>query len=182
MKAKIYTNDFNRIIAATKDFVGQSVNKKLHTYIRLEFRADEQRVTAIAVDGYKMSVEHAVCECDEDFNAYVRSNVKLPSGLNAIFEIQDGEVIIRCGEFIFGYQQPEGEFLDWEKVLPEAPTFKIGFNGNYLLSALKAAKVSAGNSFKSPIILEFRSPLDPVIIHTNKDDVKMVLPIRIKEA
>ena len=102
--------------------------------------------------------------------------------MNAIFEIQDGEVIIRCGEFIFGYQQPEGEFLDWEKVLPEAPTFKIGFNGNYLLSALKAAKVSAGNSFKSPIILEFRSPLDPVIIHTNKDDVKMILPIRIKEA
>ena len=130
MKAKIYTNDFNRIIAATKDFVGQSVNKKLHTYIRLEFRSDEQRVTAIAVDGYKMSVEHAVCECDEDFNAYVRSNVKLPSGLNAIFEIQDGEVIIRCGEFIFGYQQPEGEFLNWEKVLPEQPTFKIGFNGN----------------------------------------------------
>ena len=77
---------------------------------------------------------------------------------------------------------PEDEFLDWEKVLPEAPTFKIGFNGNYLLSALKAAKVSAGNSFKSPIILEFRSQTDPVVIHTNKDDVKMILPIRIKEA
>lgn len=182
MKAKIYTNDFNRIVAATKDFVAKNENKRTHNYIRLEFRSEEQRVSAIAVDGYRMSVEHSVCECDEDFNAYIRSNVKLPSGLNAIFEIQDGEVIIRCGDFIFGYQQPEGEFLDWEKVLPEAPTFKIGFNGNYLLTALNAAKVSAGNSFKSPIVLEFRGPLEPVIIRTNKDDVKMVLPIRIKEA
>ena len=182
MKAKIYTNDFNRIIAATKDFVSKNSIKKTNTYIRLEFRYEEQRVTAIGVDGFRMSVEHSVCECDEDFNAYIRANVKLPSGMYAEFEIQDREVIIRCGEFIFGYKQPEGEFLNWEKVLPEAPTFKIGFNGNYLLSALKAAKVSAGNSFKSPIILEFRSPLDPVIIHTNKDDVKMILPIRIKEA
>lgn len=181
MKAKIYTNDFNRIIAATKDFVSKNSNKKTHTYIRLEFRHEEQRVTAIAVDGYRMSVENSVCECDEDFNAYIRSNVKLPSGLNAIFEIQDGEVIIRCGDFIFGYQQPEGEFLDWKKVLPDAPTFKVGFNGNYLLTALNAAKVSAGNSFKHPIVLEFRGPLEPVIIRTNKDDVKMVLPIRIKD-
>ena len=182
MKAKIYTNDFNRIIAATKDFVSKNTNKLIHQYIRLEFRSDEQRVAAIAVDGFRMSVEHSVCECDEDFSAYIRANAKLPAGVYAEFEIQDGEAIIRCGDFIFGYKQPEGEFLDWEKVLPESPTFKIGFNGNYLLSALKAAKVSAGNSFKSPIILEFRSPLDPVIIHTNKDDVKMVFPIRIKEA
>ena len=182
MKAKIYTNDFNRIIAATKDFVSKNSSKKTHTYIRLEFRYEEQRVTAIGVDGFRMSVEHSVCECDEDFNAYIRANVKLPSGTYAEFEIQDSEVIIRCGEFIFGYKQPEGEFLNWEKVLPEAPTFKIGFNGNYLLSALRAVKVSAGNSFKSPVVLEFRSPTEPVIIRTNHDDVKMVLPIRIKEA
>ena len=182
MKAKIYTNDFNRIIAATKDFTGSKTPGRILDFIRLEFCAGEQKVTAIAVDGFRMSVEHTVCECDEDFNAYIRSNVKLPSGLNAIFEIQDGEAIIRCGDFIIGYKQPEGEFLNWEKVLPEQPTFKIGFNGNYLLSALKAAKVSAGNSFKSPVVLEFHSPLEPVIIRTNHDDVKMVLPIRIKEA
>ena len=28
MKAKIYTNDFNRIIAATKDFVSKNSSKK----------------------------------------------------------------------------------------------------------------------------------------------------------
>ena len=181
MKAKIYTNDFNRIVAATKDFTAAKISRRTHDFIRLEFRAEDQKVTAIAVDGYRMSVEHTVCECDEDFNAYIRSNVKLPSGMYAEFELQEDEAIIRCGDFIFGYKQPEGEFLDWEKVIPGAPTFKIGFNGNYLLSALKAASVSAGNSFKNPVVLEFRGALEPVVIRTNHDDLKMVLPIRMKE-
>lgn len=181
MNAKIYTNDFNRMIAATKNFVGTGDAKKAHQYIRLEFNAADSRVTAIAVDGYRMSVEHAVCECDEDFNAYIRSSVRLPLGQYADLTLRDGEAVIRCGDFIFGYRQPEGEFLEWEKALPAAPTLRIGFNGNYLLSALQAAKLSAGNVFKNPIVLEFRGPLEPVIFRTNREDIKMVLPVRIKE-
>lgn len=182
--AKIFTNDFNRIIAATKGFVGTSRNaRKMNQYIRLEFSAEFQTVTAIAVDGYRMSVEHSVCcECGEDFVAYVRNSIKLPNKMYSEISVDNGECIIRCGDFLFGYQQPDGEFLDWKNALPDGcPSMRIGFNGNYLLSALQAAKISAGNSFKSPVVLEFRGPLYPVVIRTNKEDIKMVLPVRIKE-
>ena len=92
-------------------------------------------------------------------------------------------MFIRCNGFVFGYQQPQGEFLDWERALPSSEVkLRIAFNGNYLLTALQAAKESAGASFRKPVYLEFRSNLEPVIIRTNKEDIKMVLPVRIQEA
>lgn len=183
MKATIYTNDFNRIIAATKDFVSQSHEaRKTLRYIRLEFNAADSIVTAIATDGYRMSVEHAIIsECDEDFVVYVHSSIKLPSKMYADIEDVNGETIIKCGGFIFGCQQPEGDFLNWQESIPGPPAFKIGFNGNYLLSALQAAKVSSGGSLRNLVILEFRGETGPVTMRTNEDDIKMVLPIRLKK-
>lgn len=180
MKAKIFTNDFNRIVAATKDFVSKSDIRKLYRFIRMEFCAADSSATAVAVDGYRLSVEHAVCECDKDFVVYLNADTKLPRGMYATIEVVDKDAIIRCGDFIFGCLQKDGEFLDWESALPKGdPVFRFGVNGNYLLSALKAAKVSCGNSFKQPVILEFRGELSPVILRTNKEDIKMVLPVRI---
>lgn len=99
MTARIFSNDFNRLIAAVKAFVG---GRGPHEFVRLEFDAARSIVKAVA-----------------------------------------------C-------------------------------NGNYLLSALQAAKVSAGGTYKNPIILEFTGPTSPCVIRTNKDDIKMVMPIRLK--
>lgn len=183
MKARIYTNDFNRIIAATKSFTAESASRPVHQYIRLEFNAEESIVTAVAVDGFRLSVEHAVIsDCDESFVAYVKGNVKLPGKQYATISIEEKEAMIRCAGCVFGYYQPQGDFLDYEKVIPTGgEPFRIGFNGNLLLSALQAAKVSCGDSFKNPVVLEFRGPVSPVLIRTNNSDVKMVLPVRIKE-
>lgn len=182
MKKAIMTTDvFNRLIDATKGFIQKTGSKKMHQYIRLEFHSADDEVIAIAVDGFKMSVEHAVCKSGEDFVVYVKSNIKLPRKTEVEIELDEDEAVFRCDGFMFGYHQPNGEFLNWEGVLPKSePSFRIGFNGEYLMKALEAARISSGGAYKTPIVLEFRSPLDPVIIRTNKHDIKMVLPIRIK--
>lgn len=181
--ARVFSNDFNRIISATKDFVSHSSNKPSLQYIKLEFDAEQQKVTAIAIDGYRMSVENAVIShCDESFSVYVKGNIKLPTKQYAVFSLDgdEGEVVIRCGEFIFGYRQPSATEINWKRMIPSSDvTYKIGFNGNYLLSALQAAKVSCGSVFKSPVVLEFRTPNEPILLRTNSDDIKMVLPIRM---
>ncbi len=180
-KASMTTGAFNRLIAATKAFCSKANRNPCYQYIRLEFHADADEVVAVAVDGFRLSVEHAVAHSEEDFFVYVQSNIKLPNYATVEFELVEDEVIIRCNGFIFGYKQPRGEFLDWQKVIPASDVqFRIGFNGDYLLSALQAAKVSAGGTYKTPVVLEFRTPLDPVVLRTNGKDVKMVLPVRIK--
>lgn len=184
MKKAIMTTDaFNRIIDATKGFAQRPGGSKIiHQYIRLEFHSESDEVIAVAVDGYKLSVEHAVCKSEEDFAVYVKSNIKLPRKTQVEIELEGNEAVFRCDGFMFGYRQPEGEFLNWAGVLPEKePTFKIAFNGDYLLKALEAARISVGGTYKTPVVLEFRSNVDPVIIRTNKHDIKMVLPIRLRD-
>lgn len=184
MKATINAKDFNRLIAATKGFVELNNKHPLLSFIRLEFSASSSQVTAVALDGYKMSVETAVLSsCDKDFIAYVRSNIKLPSreNLYAQIELIDGELIIRCEGFMFGYLQPDTDkWVDWKKAIPKDDVqYKIVFNGNLLLSALQAAKASCGNSLSKPITLEFRNPLQPIVLRTNEEDIKMILPMRV---
>lgn len=57
----------------------------------------------------------------------------------------------------------------------------IAFNSNHLLSAIKAAKSLCGNSFKDPVVLEFRGNNEPAVIRTNKEDVKIVMPMRLRD-
>lgn len=186
--AVMNTNVFNTIIAAVKGAVSTSARKPMYEYIRLEFRKENKAVTAIATDGCRLFVEHATCfEIEEDFDCYIKPSVHLPRGQDMRLELKErseteSAVEIECLGCIFGFVQPVGEFLDWEKVLPDAPTFRIGVNAEYLLSALQAAKASVGGTFKQPAILEFRGPIAPITIKTNREDVKMVLPVRIKEA
>lgn len=183
MKARILGNDFNRIMDATKQFCGTSTRHKEQEYIRLDFDAETQRVTAHACDGYRLSVEHSVISgCEENFTVYLRSGCRLPKREYATIEKVGNEAQIRCNGMLFGVEQPDIlQRFEWQKVIPkDEPSFKIGFNGNYLLNALQAAKISAGQTFKNPIVLEFWTPTTPVIIRTNTDDIKMVLPIRIK--
>ena len=183
-QAKIYANDFNRIIDATKKFVrnGFSSANESHAYIRLEFSSECQTVTAVAVDGYRLSIEHSVIsDCDEDFTVFVKANTRLPRGAYAVVSVEGKEVQIRCNVFVFGYEQPKDDFMNWKEAIPkDKPKFEIGFNGNYLLETLQAAKASCGSSFKSVVRLEFRDELSPVIVRTNEDDIKLLLPVRLR--
>ena len=111
MKKAIMTTDiFNRLINATKWFTGSFGSRYIHQFIRLEFHSDSDEVVAVAVDGFKLSVEHAVCKSEEDFVVYVKSNVKLPRKTKVEIELDGNEALFRCDEFVFGYQQPDGEF------------------------------------------------------------------------
>lgn len=73
--------------------------------------------------------------------------------------------------------------MDWKTKIPNnAHSFRIGVNGNYLLSALQAAKISCGNTFRNPVVLEFRGEKDAIILRTNKEDIKLVLPVKIHDS
>ena len=142
--AKIYTNDLNRLIAATKSFVSDSATRLCNQYIKLEFHAADNQVVAMAVDSYRMSVEHSiVSDCDEDFVAFIKSNIKLPNKQYATISLtEEGkEAVIRCGGFSFGYAQPQDSGFEWEKAIPTSEVkYRIGFNGNYLLAGFTGSK------------------------------------------
>ena len=113
-KASMRTGALNRLIDATKAFCSKSGTKPVQNYIRLEFHSKEDEVIAVAVDGFRLSVEHAVAHSEEDFCVFIKSNIKLPKDNTVDIELVENEAIFRCAGFVFGYQQPCGEFLNWQ--------------------------------------------------------------------
>ena len=77
--AKIYTNDLNRLIAATKSFVSDNDHRPCNQYIKLEFHAPDNQVVAMAVDGYRMSVEHS-----DVYKRQIRS-VRMPGAGRGVY-------------------------------------------------------------------------------------------------
>lgn len=185
MKFSVWSDDFNRLIEATKPFVsGNEFEPRWFArYIRLDAEAP-QRLTAIAVDGYRLSVEHCLCdELDESFTAYIRPTIRLPKKQRVTIELVENELIIRGKDYSFGFTQPkQTDAFDYQKAIPtkDKQQFRIGFNVNYLIDALQAAKKSVGGVMKDPVVIEFYGELSPAIIRTHGEDIKMVLPIRIK--
>ncbi len=51
MKAKIHTNDFNRIVDATKQFAAKNTVRPIYKFIRLAFSAADHSVTALKKRG-----------------------------------------------------------------------------------------------------------------------------------
>ena len=152
----------------------------------MDFCKEFSKVTAVAVDGFRLSVENSIClDIDEDFTVYIKPTMPRFKGDDmAIIEKVEDKCFISIGGNITGFKQPTGEFMDYKKVVAgvteSKPIYRIGFNGDILISALQAAKVSCGNTFRKPIVIEFRRGIDPVVIRTNTDDIKIALPVRLK--
>ena len=183
--------DFNRLIAATKSFIGKDDRRQIYKYIKVDvLRAtgplDNGLVTAAACDGYRLSVERAraVFTVDETFSCYIPPCARAPQKAFVEIELKDNDVLIRVEDRIFGCRQPKSkeEFVNYEKFFQKDVKFRVAFQPKYLERALSAAKASVGN-VRAPVVLEFRDPRSPVFFKTgqNRENLKMVLPVRIED-
>lgn len=185
MKATMCGANFNRLISAVRAFVSKNTTRPQYSMIQLQFNEDGRSVTAYALDGYRIAKEIGVCyTVDEDFKVLI-SAPPLKANGEAIVEIgyDDKYSYISYGNTWFRFEQPYGEwfaaqdFFDKEMAKKRQ---KIAVNVDYLLDAVKAIKATGATS-RRPVIIEFGSPYDPVILRTDRDNPKAVLPVRIKE-
>lgn len=185
MRAVIFTQDLKRLVKATKDFMGSHALRPAQQYIKLEFEKETLTVTAIATDGYRLSVEHASCTAiDEDFTAYIKATLpKCKSGDTAVIEVKDAFCYISTKDLAVGVRQPNGEFFDYQSFLQDQAerqvSYRIALNKNFLVDALRAITTRPND----PVIFEFGRCGQPMVIRTekNKQDIKIVLPCRLPE-
>lgn len=185
MKSTINGSDFNRLIGAVRSFAEKTDVRPMNRLIQFHFNADTTSVTAYAVDGYRAAKERAVCyTVDEDFTVLVSAPPLKANGRIGVEVELDGDcAYISYGDVRFRTKQPEGDVFNVQKVISDAMERKeiqrFGANVDYLMDALKSLKAS-GATGRKPIIVEFRGPSDPIILRTDSDNPKMVLPVRIK--
>lgn len=189
MKAVIEANELKRIVDNTKRFVG--VNDKRMEYIRLEIDAEKKMIRAIALDGYKLSVEYAkIQDADESFLCYIKPVIPkiTRSTEHAVIELSGDRVLIQADESIMGYVQPSFGYYDVDKLIKEETEKKIirtiGVNAKYLKDALVSAKDSMRS--RDIIKIDVRNPNEPLMIRSMgydglPENIKIILPVLINK-
>lgn len=189
MKAVIEANELKRIVDNTKRFVG--VNDKRMEYIRLEIDAEKKMIRAIALDGYKLSVEYAkIQNADESFLCYIKPAIpKITRDTeHAVIELSGDRVLIQADESIMGYVQPSFDYYDVDKLIKEEMEKEIirtiGVNAKYLKDALVSAKDSMRS--RDIIKIDVRNPNEPLMIRSMgydglPENIKIILPVLINK-
>lgn len=189
MKAIIEANELKRIVDNTKRFVG--VNDKRMEYIRLEIDAEKKMIRAVALDGYKLSVEYAkIQDTDESFICYIKPVIPkiTRSTEHAVIELSGDRVLIQADESIMGYVQPSFDYYDVDKLIKEEMEKEIirtiGVNAKYIKDALVSAKDSMRS--RDIIKIDVRNPNEPLMMRSMgydglPENIKIILPVLINK-
>lgn len=189
MKAIMEANELKRIVDNTKRFVG--VNDKRMEYIRLEIEAEKKMIRAVALDGYKLSVEYAkIQDTDESFLCYIKPVIPkiTRSTEHAVIDLSGDRVLIQADESIMGYVQPSFDYYDVDKLIKEETEKEIirtiGVNAKYLKDALVSAKDSMRS--RDIIKIDVRNPNEPLMMRSMgydglPENIKIILPVLINK-
>lgn len=154
-KVVLEGRDFNRLIAATKSFIGKDDRRQIYKYIKLDVEKSMTRgalVTAAACDVYRLSVERAraVQPVDESFSCYIPVCRNMPANSFVSIELvkvgRENDVLIRCEDMIFGCRQPKckEEFVNYEKLFDAKVAFRVAFRPEYLKKQSRRRKLQPG--------------------------------------
>ena len=138
--------------------VSENQGRPIHTGVK--FEVEDDTVSAIAVDGFRLArrTYHT-----EDATGRTISFVVPAQGLKEVEKIlQDGDenvfftpgnkhILFQIGEATLICRLLEGEFLDWRRVVPTGCPIRLVANVAELSSALERVGLIVSEKYKSPV-------------------------------
>jgi len=193
-RVEINEIQFKRLIDGVKHCVEKSDYRPMLQYIQINVKQDS--ITAYALDGYRAArVEiKNTCPIDEGFTCYIKPiAVKVSkSGINPVFIEQTDEktfveVVTEYGVLRYGFDIPQGDFVDIEKIYINARQHdrNVGIRPRYVIDALKALNGIEQSGAGYQAVIESKDDnKSPFIIRAKCDGVtneQLILPIRLAE-
>ena len=193
-RVEINEIQFKRLIDGVKHCVEKSDYRPMLQYIQIKVKSDS--ITAYALDGYRAArVEiKNTCPIDEEFTCYIKPiTVKVSkSGINSVVIEQTDEktfveVVTEYGVLRYGFDIPQGDFVDIEKIYIGARQHdrNVGIQLRYVIDALKALNGIEQSGAGYQAVIESKDDnKSPFIICAKCDGVtneQLILPIRLAE-
>lgn len=188
MEAFIEGLVFRRLIDNTKRFIRKETHytDKRMNYIYLEVDAPALEIRASAVDGHRVSIEHAtLIGADRSFKCFIKPNIPKVTKYDTVkMELVDERLLITVGDNIVGYVQPNyGNFFEIDKIVAETmredEKASVYVDAKLLKEALDS--VSNDSTTKKPVKIEIRGKKSPIVIRSGevngKENIKLVLPV-----
>lgn len=183
MKATILTDDLKRLINSTKQFIGTDDRRPMLQWVELSFDKETMKATAVATNGFAMSVETAKCvELDENFKVYTRPHLPVKAKfMFATIELADKRLIIDIGGRIGGDAQLVGEYLDWKTIIEGFEKGSVVVDDVLVNRVLlkKAVDSIPASEMRKPVMVQTRNNLNPLVIKTEYGN-RYILPCRKK--
>lgn len=186
---------FKKLIDGVKHCVSKDDSRPILQYIQIKVKTDT--ITAYALDGYRAGrVEiKNTCPIDEEFTCFIKPfTVKTSkNGINPVVIEQSDkktfvEVMTEYGVLRYGFDIPNGEFFDIEKVYAAARPHdrELGLSPRYVIDAMKALNgICLFGGGKSYAVFDSKeNNQEAFIIRAKNENItneQLILPIRISK-
>jgi DNA polymerase III sliding clamp (beta) subunit (PCNA family) len=182
-KFKILTADLKYIFSALKPAIPKASGKPVYKYIKFTYK--DSLLSAYATDGYRVhsvTVHVDITDGEKAF-CFLLKPFTIPKTKSEFVpcELSEKEILFDFGERKNTFKLGSGDYFDVNAAIPTSPiVYRIGLNPKFLADAAKSLK----GGEKNVIVMEFRNPLEPVVIYniTDKSDFRIVCPVRLGES
>ena len=171
-KVMIPQNALKDLIGGTIFAVSENQGRPIHTGVK--FEVEEDTVSAIAVDGFRLArrTYHT-----EDQNNTKMSFVVPSAGLKEVekilsdsdedvtFTLGGRHILFTIGTATLICRLLEGDFLDWRKVVPTNSPVKLVANVGELTSSIERVGLIVSEKYKSPVRCVFSNQV--LLLRTN---------------
>ena len=149
----------------------------------IKFQYGNKKLTAYSTDGYRIhsvTVPIDIAETKMSFAFLLKPFMVPKTDFDSIpCELSKKEITFDFGEQKITFKTGDtANFLNVQEAIPTGEIqYRIGFNPKYLIDAAKTLQRGS----RAPLVMEFRDPLSPAVIYSNKNksDFRIVLPIRL---
>ena len=160
------------LINGTIFAVSENQGRPIHTGVKFEVNQD--KVSAIAVDGFRLA--RRTYHCENTTGREVSFVVPAQSLKEVEKILQDGEediaftlgskhILFQIGTATLICRLLEGEFLDWRKVVPTDCPVKLVAHVGDLVSSIERVGLIVSEKYKSPVRCVFSN--QEVLLRTN---------------
>jgi len=155
---QIPQNALKNLISGTICAVSDNQARPIHTGVK--FEVEENSVSAIAVDGFRLARRtwHLESPAGRTLNFVVPAaglkeveKILTDSDEEASFTLGPKHILFQIGTSILICRLLEGDFLDWRKVVPANCPVKLVANVSDLASSIERVGLIVSEKYKSPV-------------------------------
>ena len=169
---RIPQSRLKELISGTIFAVSENQGRPIHTGVK--FEVEDDRISAIAVDGFRLA--RRTWHADEPIGRNVSFVVPAPAlkevekiltdcEENAAFTLGPKHILVQIGATTLVCRLLEGDFLDWRKVVPTGCPVRLCANVGELSSSIDRVGLMVSEKYKSPVRCIFTENL--VQLRTN---------------
>ncbi len=154
------------LISGTIFAVSENQGRPIHTGVK--FEVEQDRISAIAVDGFRLArrTYHPETPINREISFVVPSaglkeveKILTDSEDNAVFTLGAKHILVEIGDATLVCRLLEGDFLDWRRVVPTNSPIKLVAHVSDLASSIERVGLIVSEKYKSPVRCTFGDQL-----------------------